>query len=370
DGLLDGEEANTHKTDYNKKDTDGDGLNDKVEIIIGSNPLDQFSTVPSDGTPIILVNGEVVVGKHFVAADQAEVEIKSAFEGGMIFYTLDGGDPSSGNLYTGPFTFSESKNIRAIAFSSNFTETVEATFGLTDEELERDSSNRYSVVSGSFDWEDARDDAVARGGHLATITSKEEIEHVAQNINLSKYGSLWLGADDMDNEGKWEWVTGEDWLYENWAGGEPNNCCGGEHYLEIYQDGSWNDISPSRKSYILEIEKKPRGADIQIIDSFEVKISTAGSGTVTIEPKQDRYLDGTKVKLTVTPAEGWQFMGWKGDARLAYKAFVEDFDSLPTERQGRKDYYIRERPRLSEIEVWGWGDNLSPGLVESGGSIG
>ena len=63
DGLLDGEEANKYKTDYNKADTDGDGLNDRVEIIIGSDPLDQLSQLPSGGTPIILVNGEVVIGK-------------------------------------------------------------------------------------------------------------------------------------------------------------------------------------------------------------------------------------------------------------------------------------------------------------------
>ena len=48
---------------------------------------------------------------------------------------------------------------------------------------------------------------------------------------------------------------------------------------------------------------------------------------------------------------------------------AEIYASLPPEQQGGKDYFIRERPRLSKIEVWGWGDNLSPNLLEGGGSI-
>ena len=45
------------------------------------------------------------------------------------------------------------------------------------------------------------------------------------------------------------------------------------------------------------------------------------------------------------------------------------YESLPQDQQGRKEYYIRERPRLAEVEVWGWGDNLSPKLIDGGGSV-
>jgi len=39
DGLDDGAELNTHKTDANNKDTDGDGVSDGKEVEIGTNPL-------------------------------------------------------------------------------------------------------------------------------------------------------------------------------------------------------------------------------------------------------------------------------------------------------------------------------------------
>jgi hypothetical protein len=49
---------------------------------------------------------------------------------------------------------------------------------------------------------------------------------------------------------------------------------------------------------------------------------------------------------------------------------VETFyDNLPPERQGAKKFFIRERPRLADIEVWGFGDNISPGIVKGGGSL-
>ncbi len=39
------------------------------------------------------------------------------------------------------------------------------------------------------------------------------------------------------------------------------------------------------------------------------------------------------------------------------------------DRHGRKDYYRRERPRLAEVEAFGWGDNISPGIDAGGGSF-
>ena len=30
-------------------------------------------------------------------------------------------------------------------------------------------------------------------------------------------------------------------MFSDWNGGEPNNCCGGEDYLEIVTSGRFND---------------------------------------------------------------------------------------------------------------------------------
>ena len=44
------------------------------------------------------------------------------------------------------------------------------------------------------------------------------------------------------------------------------------------------------------------------------------------------------------------------------------YRAMEAQRQGRRDYYRRELPRLAEVEAHGWGDNLSVNLIENGGS--
>ena len=45
----------------------------------------------------------------------------------------------------------------------------------------------------------------------------------------------------------------------------------------------------------------------------------------------------------------------------------ESYEALSPERQGRIRYYRRERPRLAEVEVWTWGDNLNYNRGRHGG---
>ena len=47
----------------------------------------------------------------------------------------------------------------------------------------------------------------------------------------------------------------------------------------------------------------------------------------------------------------------------------ETYYQVRPERQGRRVYYRRERPRLADIEVWSQGDNISLGVIEGGGSV-
>ncbi len=48
--------------------------------------------------------------------------------------------------------------------------------------------------------------------------------------------------------------------------------------------------------------------------SYTLTIGTVGSGTVTKNPNQATYPSGSTVSLTATPAAGYQFSGWSGDA--------------------------------------------------------
>ncbi len=53
-----------------------------------------------------------------------------------------------------------------------------------------------------------------------------------------------------------------------------------------------------------------------VLYTLEVSVDadTAQSGTVAVSPALDSYETGTEITLTATPADGYQFTGWTGDA--------------------------------------------------------
>jgi hypothetical protein len=121
----------------------------------------------------------------------------------------------------------------------------------------------YEFVPTPADWATARTLALAsswlgESGYLTNVTSAEE--NVFVSTVVAQGALAWLGGSDEWNrnneadEGKWKWMDGPEagrmfWnsgvtqIYANWNPGEPNNCCGGEDYLQINWGplGGWND---------------------------------------------------------------------------------------------------------------------------------
>jgi len=84
----------------------------------------------------------------------------------------------------------------------------------------------YAVIPQWVSWHEA--DSLAKGigirgatGHLATVTSFEENTFILSNILVKAWPeAFWLGGFSA---GPWEWVTGEPFIYTNWAEGYPDN---------------------------------------------------------------------------------------------------------------------------------------------------
>ena len=91
-------------TNPESNDSDSDGVLDNYEIVQGSDPLDSNSTLPQAGAPGITVNEGYATQEKIQVLDKASVEIQSVFENATILYTLDGSDPSEGNVYEGIIT--------------------------------------------------------------------------------------------------------------------------------------------------------------------------------------------------------------------------------------------------------------------------
>eukprot|EP01043_Picozoa_sp_COSAG02_P044667 COSAG02_NODE_4013_length_5905_cov_4686.361178_2_plen_1058_part_00 len=109
------------------------------------------------------------------------------------------------------------------------------------------------VDTGQFiTWADAREAAHERGGYLATITSAAEQSCLTEIATQApehdgNRGCGWLGGNDIDAEGTWEWITGEPWAYSNWSpnDGTHSGDISHENFLAMncagFAPGTWVD---------------------------------------------------------------------------------------------------------------------------------
>ncbi|MDA7510903.1 hypothetical protein N8612_04425, partial [Verrucomicrobia bacterium] len=150
----------------------------------------------------------------------------------------------------------------------------------------------YQTISGSFSWRSARINARRRGGHLVSITSKEEQKLVA-DLAGGKY--YWLGASDALEEGDWKWETGEPFTFTNWAEGEPNNGGDTQHYLWMYPNGDWDDMHHvvEASGYILEIESPAPIFPYQSITWNVVNETVLGDSAIHVQTESSSGLPVT-----------------------------------------------------------------------------
>ena len=129
------------------------------------------------------------------------------------------------------------------------------------------------VPTPDLSWPEARDAAsntmfLGSTGHLVTVTSASEDAFLRQNfaefigdlagpligLPLIPGPYAWIGLTDERVEGTFEWITGEPFVYSNWAITEPTND-GNEDYAHYWRRWasawSWNDAiaSPDLPGY-------------------------------------------------------------------------------------------------------------------------
>ena len=98
---------------------------------------------------------------------------------------------------------------------------LDQDFVVKDTYIENECSAYVAVLGPT--WEEAEANAKKIGGNLVTINSKEENEWIANEFGKEKYyypddsnpgdpeswTHFWIGANDKNLEGEWEWSSGE-----------------------------------------------------------------------------------------------------------------------------------------------------------------
>lgn len=139
-------------------------------------------------------------------------------------------------------------------------------------------NNHHSyLLLDAATWKDSEAEAVALGGHLATIRNQAEEDWIFKTF--SSYGGdrhlLWIGLSDIAKKFHFSWSSGESVSYTAWARGEPNNAHDREDFVAIYyfqirdQANKWNDWNERKKS--------PRGLPINGV----VEIISEDTGNLT-----------------------------------------------------------------------------------------
>jgi hypothetical protein len=124
---------------------------------------------------------------------------------------------------------------------------------------------RLKTTSAGITWTQASLEAQGSGAHLATLTSEPEQSFVAGYLlSIPGHGESavrrwgpWIGARQFptprspEPHGGWTWVTEEEWSFEYWWSGQPDNQCSETGHEENFLSvggwfvgggGRWNDL--------------------------------------------------------------------------------------------------------------------------------
>jgi len=124
--------------------------------------------------------------------------------------------------------------------------------------------SRYQLIRSQASWMQAKTEAEFKGGHLATITTKEEADWVRETFGPElprKWTRIWIGAYQADHNSPWHWVTDEEFTVTDWMPGEPNSaknpnskppfCASLSNSTDNAGSNGWDDSPPAGGSVVI-----------------------------------------------------------------------------------------------------------------------
>ena len=113
------------------------------------------------------------------------------------------------------------------------------------------NGHSYKLIACE-DWFDAHRQATENGAHLVSINDEAEHKWI-----MEMYGSgfFWIGLNDTNKEGEWQWDGGEPITYELWESNElfPDDTLTDEEkdYAVMNLNGAWQQTAPQATIWIM-----------------------------------------------------------------------------------------------------------------------
>ncbi|XP_078506684.1 lectin-like [Lissotriton helveticus] len=145
-----------------------------------------------------------------------------------------------------PGTVTKTTHKSPVAHKSHHVDGGNRWKGKTDWHWYNDSCYRYMTKRKA--WGDAEGvcQRLARGSHLVSIHSKEDIEYLKNFIYLHKHfhRAFWLGTSNLYMNKHFKWTDGSPMDFKNWHPDEPNSSGGKEHCVcsNYGGPGLWGEV--------------------------------------------------------------------------------------------------------------------------------
>ncbi|TWU02788.1 DUF4347 domain-containing protein [Stieleria varia] len=158
----------------------------------------------------------------------------------------------------------------------------------------------YALTTGEVSWLDAQAEAEAIGGNLVTITDQAEQDWLRATFGPSEF---WIGMNDIETEGDFEWVSGEGVTFTNWFPGEPSSVSGDDYAIMNFDPltGGWKNLSETNTyqgiieigSYVNDDPPVPNGSGFvteTIVSGLvqPIAFAEASDGRIFVAEKEGR----------------------------------------------------------------------------------
>ena len=275
----------------------------------------------------VLVDGQVPAGSEVVRRGSLKVTLQTAFASGTILYTLDGSAPSLGSkLYTTALTIRRSCTVRAVAYSSDFSSTMQSpplavvivpvlsatTAGGGGVSVEPPEGTYAAdgmatlTATPAAGWTFLQWLGDASGTEPVTRVQMSRNKHV-QAVFGTAVNTTTVGSGSI-----WQEPVAAFYPYGTRIRFSGLPASG--NYLAFWGNAVTSTDNPldfpvTQPNLTVTAVFQPLAGG-----QFALALVAEGGGKVAATPAANKYSSGASVRVTAQPDLGQEFVGWSGDA--------------------------------------------------------